>query len=54
MFSRVMAAVCIYTYFKAVVRKQAETSTKTAEILRTMDLRLSNLEHPELRGIPQL
>ena len=39
------AAVYIYTDFKAVVREQAETSAKTAEILRTMDLRLSNLEH---------
>lgn len=45
MFGGVMAAVYIYTDFKAVVREQAETSAKTAEILRTMDLRLSNLEH---------
>ena len=45
MFGGAMAAVYIYTDFKAVVREQAETSAKTAEILRTMDLRLSNLEH---------
>ena len=39
------AAVCIYMDFRTVVQEQAETSAKTAEILRTMDLRLSNLEH---------
>ena len=45
MFGGAMAAVYIYADFKVVVREQAETSAKTAEILRTMDMRLSNLEH---------
>lgn len=45
MFGGAGAAVCIYMDFRTVVQEQAETSAKTAEILRTMDLRLSNLEH---------
>lgn len=45
MFGGAAAAVFIYMDFRTMVREQAETSAKTAEILRTMDLRLSNLEH---------
>lgn len=45
MFGGTAACILIYGDFRAVAREQAETSAKTAEILRTMDARLSNLEH---------
>lgn len=45
MFIGIAACVFVYTDFKVVVKEQAETAAKTAEILRTMDARLSNLEH---------
>lgn len=45
MFIGIAACVYVYTDFKVVVKEQAETAAKTAEILRTMDARLSNLEH---------
>lgn len=45
MFIGIAACVFVYTDFKTVVKEQAETAAKTAEILRTMDARLSNLEH---------
>lgn len=44
MFIGIAACVFVYTDFKVVVKEQAETAAKTAEILRTMDARLSNLE----------
>lgn len=44
-FAGILAAVYIYTDFKTVVKEQSETAAKTAEILRTIDLRLSNLEN---------
>ena len=45
MFGGTAACVFIYTDFREVVREQAETSAKTAEVLRIIDARLSNLEH---------
>lgn len=44
MFIGIAACGFIYTDFKSLVREQAETAAKTAEILRTMDARLSHLE----------
>lgn len=38
-------AIFIYLDFREVAREQAATSAKTTEILRTMDIRLSHLEH---------
>lgn len=45
MFLGIAACVFVYADFRTVVKEQAETEAKTAEILRTMDARLSNLEH---------
>ena len=45
MFLGIGACVFVYADFRTVVKEQAETAAKTAEILRTMDARLSNLEH---------
>ena len=45
MFLGIAACVFVYADFRTVVKEQAETAAKTAEILRTMDARLSNLEH---------
>lgn len=45
MFLGITACVFVYADFRTVVKEQAETAAKTAEILRTMDARLSNLEH---------
>lgn len=47
MFIGIAACGFIYTDFKALVREQAETAAKTAEILRTMDARLSHLEQQQ-------
>lgn len=44
MFIGIAACMFIYTDFKALVREQAGTSAKTAEILRTIDARLNHLE----------
>ena len=45
MFLGIAACVFVYADFRTVVQEQAVTAAKTAEILRTMDARLSNLEH---------
>lgn len=45
MFIGIAACVFVYVDFRTVVKEQSETAAKTAEILRTMDARLSNLEH---------
>ena len=45
MFIGIAACVFVYCDFRALAATQAETAAKTAEILRTMDGRLSALEH---------
>lgn len=43
MFLGIAACVFVYADFRTVVKEQAETAAKTAEILRTMDARLFQL-----------
>lgn len=46
-FAGIIASIYIYTDFKTVVREQSESASKTAEILRTIDYRLANLENKQ-------
>lgn len=49
MFSGFLIAIPVYMDFRTVVKAQAETSSQTVEILRTMDTRLSILEHQSIK-----
>ncbi len=44
-FGGFVLACFVYLDFRELVREQSHTSAQTAEILRSMDARLSILEH---------